>query len=75
MNTTIQNSSDLLSYLAKQAESRKDWFGFMQQKMTAITLAHQIAANHADSMSPDEVISYVMRLNELIYRNIIIKNV
>jgi len=75
MTNTIQNTTDLLSYLTKQAESRKDWFGFMQQKMTSITLAHQIAANHADSMTPEQVISYVMRLNELIYRNIIIKNV
>lgn len=74
MSNTIQNTSDLLSYLAKQSESRKDWFGFLQQKMVSITLAHQIAANHADSMSPEEVVSYVMRLNELIYRNIIIKS-
>jgi hypothetical protein len=72
MTNTIQNTNDLLGYLEKQAESRKDWFGFMQQKMTGITLAHQIAANHADSMSPEQVISYVGRLNELIYRNIII---
>jgi len=72
MTITVKDTNDLLGYLAKQSEERKDWFGFMQQRMTAISLAHKIAANHADKMSPDEVVSYAVRLNELIYRNIIV---
>jgi predicted RNA-binding Zn ribbon-like protein len=72
MTITVQNTNDLLSYLEKHSESRKDWFGFTQQKMTGITLAHQIAANHADKMSPEQVITYAINLNELIYRHIIV---
>lgn len=73
MTITVQNTNDLLSYLASQAEARKDWFGYPQQRMTAITLAHQIAANHADTMTPENVVSYAIRLNELIYSNVIMK--
>jgi two-component sensor histidine kinase len=73
MTNTIQNTNDLLSFLVNQAESRKDWFGYPQQRMTAISLAHQIAANHADKMTPEQVVSYVLKLNDLIYNNIIMK--
>ena len=73
MTNTIQNTNDLLSFLVNQSESRKDWFGYPQQRMTAITLAHQIAANHADKMTPNQVVSYAVSLNELIYSNIIMK--
>lgn len=73
MTTTIKDTSDLLSYLANQAETRKDWFGFAQQRMTAVTLAHQIAQTHADKMSPDEVVDYAFKVNQAIY-NKIIKN-
>lgn len=75
MTTTIKDNSsyDLLNYLANQANSRKDWFGFTQQRMTAVTLAHQIAANHADKMTPDEVVEYAFNINQVIY-NKIIKN-
>lgn len=73
MTITVQNTNDLLSYLANQAESRKDWFGYPQQRMTAITLAHQIAANHANTMSPEDVVAYAIQLNELIYSNVIMK--
>jgi hypothetical protein len=67
----IQDSNDLLSYLATQADSRKDWFGFTQQRMTAVTLAHQIAKQHADKMTPDEVVDYALKLNQTIYNKII----
>ena len=50
MSDKIQNTNDLLNFLVTQAESRKDWFGFTQQKMTGIQLVHQIAANHANTM-------------------------
>ncbi len=69
--TTIQNTGDLLGFLAKQAESRKDWFGFLQQRMTAVTLAHEIAKHHAHHMSPAEVVSYAVELNQEIFNKII----
>jgi len=69
--TTIQNNNDLLQYLISQAESRKDWFGFLQQRMTAITLAHEIAKMHADKMTPAQVVQYAIDLNEAIFHKII----
>lgn len=71
MTTTIKNTTDLLAFLVTQAESRKDWFGFQQQRMTAITLAHAIAARHADTMTPEECVEYAVDVNEAIYRKII----
>ena len=70
-DTTIQNTADLLSFLVQQSETRKDWFGFTQQKMTAVNLAHEIAARHADKMTPDEVVNYAKELNELIFHRLI----
>jgi len=67
----IQDSNDLLGYLLTQADTRKDWFGFTQQRMTAVTLAHQIAKQHADKMTPDEVVEYALKLNQTIYNKII----
>lgn len=69
--STIKDNTDLLSYLLTQADSRKDWFGFTQQRMTAVTLAHQIAKQHADKMTPDEVVDYALKLNQTIYNKII----
>ena len=71
MTTTIQNTNDLLSFLVNQAESRKDWFGFTQQRMTAINLAHEIAARHADKMTPQEVVEYALAINAQIFQKII----
>jgi hypothetical protein len=71
MTTTIKDTSDLLGYLATQSETRKDWFGFVQQRMTAITLSHQIAQNHADKMTPAEVVDYAFKINQEIYNKII----
>lgn len=71
MTTTIQNTNDLLSFLVTQSESRKDWFGFTQQRMTAISLAHEIAARHADKMNPEEVVEYAVAVNDYIYKRII----
>jgi hypothetical protein len=70
-DTTIQNTQDLLSFLVQQADTRKDWFGFTQQKMTAVSLAHEIAARHADKMTPDEVVEYAKELNELLFHRLI----
>tara|TARA_R110000822_G_scaffold2865_2_gene13312 strand:+ start:621 stop:845 length:225 start_codon:yes stop_codon:yes gene_type:complete len=71
MTTTIQNNNDLLGYLINQAEHRKDWFGFPQQRLTAVSLAHDIAKHHANSMTPEEVVDYAVDLNEAIYHKII----
>jgi hypothetical protein len=69
--TTIQNTNDLLGFLVSQAGERKDWFGFSQQKLTAVNLAHKIAENHASQMTPAEVVSYVQTLNQEIFNRII----
>jgi len=71
MNTTIKDNNDLLSFLISQAGSQKDWFGFRQQKLTAISLAHEIASKHADKMTPAEVVNYVSELNNQLYLKII----
>lgn len=70
----IQSPNDLLSFLINQAGSgTKNWFGFAQQRITGINLAHEIAARHADKMTPDEITKFVVELNNSIYRNIIEK--
>ena len=72
MATTIQNNHELLAYLLTQANSgTKNWFGFAQQRITGINLAHAIAANHADKLSPDEITDYVIQLNNSIYHKLI----
>jgi hypothetical protein len=71
MQTTIKDSNDLLGFLVTQSDSRKDWFGFTAQKLTAISLAHEIAANHADKFTPDEIVNYVHTLNNALYQKII----
>jgi two-component sensor histidine kinase len=71
MTTTIKDSNDLLSFLVSQASSSKDWFGFVQQRITSIALAHEIAANHADKMSPSEAVEYAIELNQQVYDKII----
>lgn len=68
----IQSTNDLLSYLVNQAGSgTKNWFGFQQQRITGINLAYEIAARHADKLSPKEIAEYVVDLNNEIYRNLI----
>jgi hypothetical protein len=72
MTTQISNSDDLLSYLVAQAGSgQKNWFGFSQQRLTGIALAHDIAKNHADKLTPDEAVDYAVKLNNAIYQKII----
>jgi two-component sensor histidine kinase len=68
---TIQNTGDLLDFLVKQMGERKDWFGRSQQKLTAVSLAHKIAENHASQMNPVEVVNYVQALNQEIFDKII----
>ena len=71
MTVEIKDSNDLLTFLVTQAESRKDWFGFTQQRITAVALAHDIARHQADKMTPDQVVHYAIDLNEAIYHKII----
>lgn len=72
MTTTIQNTNDLLNFLIGRASSGdKNWFGYSEQRMTAITLAHEIAKIHADKMTPSEVVQYAVELNQAIYRLVI----
>jgi N-methylhydantoinase A/oxoprolinase/acetone carboxylase beta subunit len=72
----ITDSNDLLGYLEAQAATGdKQWFGFLQQKIIAITLAHQIAANHADKMSPEQIVEYVIELNNQIFQKVISKRI
>jgi hypothetical protein len=39
--------------------------------MTAVSLAHEIAARHADKMTPEEVVEYAKELNELLFHRLI----
>ena len=70
--TTIQNNTDLLSYILSQAGSgNKNWFGFPQQRLAGIHTVYEIAKNHADTMSPEEIVEYVNKLNNAIYHKMI----
>ena len=69
---TNTGSQDLLNYIISQANSgQKNWFGFNLQKITGINLVHEIAKNHANTMSPDEVVDYVVNLDNIIYTKLI----
>jgi hypothetical protein len=71
MTTTIKDTNDLLGFLVTQSETSKNWFGFTQQRITSINLAHEIAKHHADKMTPNEVVDFAINLNEAIYHKII----
>ena len=72
MTTTIQNTNDLLSFLISQANSgQKNWFSYQQQRIIAIDTAHKIAIAHANTMTPDQVVEYVITLNNAIYNKLI----
>lgn len=64
-------SPDLLNFLLAQASERKDWFSFSTQRITSIALAHEIAAQHADKLTPSEIVDYAVQLNQQIYDKII----
>lgn len=68
----IQSSNDLLGFLISQSNSgAKNWFGFQQQRIAGINTAYEIAKNHADTLSPEEVVDYVVKLNNAIYQKMI----
>lgn len=68
----IQSTDDLFAYLVSQATSGdKAWFGYPQQRLTGIYLAHEMAKNLGDKMSPEDIVNYVVRLNNAIYTKIL----
>lgn len=70
--TKETNTEALLNYLVTQTQSgQKNWFGFQQQRVAGIDLAYRIATIHADKMSPDDVVDYVIELNNAIYNKMI----
>ena len=70
--TQINNSQDLLAYIINQSNSgQKNWFGFQQQRIAGIDTAYKIAVLHADKMTPEEVVDYVIKLNNTIYDKMI----
>lgn len=67
-NVQVSSPSDLLEYLvSKYMTGDKDWFGFTEQRITGIYLAHEIARYHADKMTPKQVVEYARQLNNEIY--------
>jgi|TARA_R110000822_G_scaffold97145_2_gene220712 hypothetical protein len=72
MTIQIEDNNDLLSYIIQQsAVGGKNWFGFPQQKIIGIHLAYEIAKLHADKMSSDDIVNFVINLNNKIYTKII----
>lgn len=71
-NVNIESDNDLLAFLIKQSNSdKKNWFGFQEQRIAGIDLAYKIAANNADVMTPDEIVNYVIKLNDAIYMKLL----
>jgi hypothetical protein len=63
----------LIAYINERVEAgEKQWFGRMQQRVTGIQLAHQIAANHADKMTPTQIAEFVSELNDQIFKKIVL---
>lgn len=70
----IQSNNDLLSFLISQSGSgQKNWFGFQQQRIAGINVAYEIAKQHADKLTPDEIVDFVAALNNAIYTKLIVK--
>lgn len=70
--TTLNASEALLTYLVGQSTTNhKNWFGFQQQRIAGVDLAYRLAVAHADTMTPDEVVDYVVLLNNAIYNKMI----
>ena len=65
-------SDDLLGYLIAQAQTgAKNWFGYPQQRLINISLCHKMAENYGADMTPEEIVDYVIRLNDLIFKKIV----
>lgn len=68
---TEQASTGLINYLLVQQGRSKNWFGFKEQKTIAVDTAHRMAVAHGDKMTPEQIVDYVTRLNNLIYLKLI----
>lgn len=72
--TNIKNADDLLEYIIARAQSgEKAWFGFPQQKIVGIFMAYEIARLHADKLSPEQAVNYVVNLNNLVFDKLVKK--
>ena len=68
MNTQNSGSNDLLAFIIAQANSgQKNWFGFQQQRIAGIDVVYKMAIVHGDKMTPEQVVDYVIKLNNTIY--------
>lgn len=68
----VNNSEALLSYLIGLAGTgQKNWFGYQQQRLAGTDLAYRIAAQHANTMKPKEIVEFVIELNNEIYEKIL----
>lgn len=66
--TQINNNQDLLAYIISQANSgQKNWFGFQQQRIAGIDAVYKMAIMHGDKMTPEQIVEYVIKLNNTIY--------
>lgn len=71
-NTIIENTEHLLAYIISQADSgTKAWFNYPQQRIVGIYMCYELARNHANTMTPEEIIEYVQHLNNLVYSKIV----
>jgi hypothetical protein len=68
----IKSNNDLLAFIISQSNSGdRNWFGFAQQKIAGINTAYEMAVLHGDKMTPDEIVNYVLDLNNKIFNKII----
>lgn len=68
----IQNSEDLLTFIVTQSKSgNKAWFGFQQQRIVGIYMCYEMAKIHGDKMSADEIVEYVIGLNNAVFKKMI----
>ena len=70
---TINNSDALLNFLIDQTQNgqQKNWFGWQQQRLAGVDLAYRLAVSHADKMSPEQIVQFVLDLNSAIYNKIL----
>jgi len=69
----IKTNNDLLKYITERAENgEKQWFGRLQQRTAGVNLAYEIARNHADKMTPEQIAQYVVDLNNQIFKKIVV---
>lgn len=71
---TIQTTNDLLEFIVTQANSgNRAWFGFPQQKIVGIYIAYELAKLHANTMTPEEIVDYVVKLNNVVFERLVKK--